>query len=622
MRFRKDINGLRAIAVIAVVLFHFNASWMPGGFAGVDVFFVISGFLMTGIIFRGFEQENFSILKFYVARANRIIPALAVLCLVLLVFGWFYLTPLDYKALGKHVGSSMSFLSNIIYWRESGYFDATSHEKWLLHTWSLSAEWQFYIIYPLVLVAMRKFMSLKAMKATILVGTVLGFIFCVIVTYKWPNSAYYLLPTRAWEMMIGGVAYLYPLKFAENRKKAFEWFGLTLIILSYIFISKENLWPGYLALIPVLGAFLLVQAQRNDSAVTGNVLFQLLGKWSYSIYLWHWPLVVLSNYYSIESAIFLIIFSVFIGFLSYRFVESNFVNNNSVNWISIGKPLIICLFVIFFSTLPFNDVYLNKFENDGFFDKNVDIRNDWFYPKESETIKGVDINFVEGVGKENVLFLGDSLIQQYYILTKERSVKNNLFFLTESGCFPVSGFKYRGGHDCHNFMWLEKIINEVNFSKVVVTGNLDQYLLRNDNFIERHDGFLVSLDTIDGKEELRRRIIELFNILSEKTDKAYYIFPTPKGDMYDYDYLGRLELLGNGSKDIAFPKNNNVEYKEFIIPILNEFDVEIIDPQQFLCKPNCSPFYNGYRLTHRDSSHLSASYVAKEVHYLDFLISN
>ena len=293
MQFRKDINGLRAIAVIAVVLFHFNASWMPGGFAGVDVFFVISGFLMTGIIFRGIEQDNFSILKFYVARAKRIIPALAVLCLVLLVFGWFYLTPLDYRALGKHAGSSMGFLSNIIYWRESGYFDAASHEKWLLHTWSLSAEWQFYIIYPLVLIAMRKFMSLKAMKATVLVGTVLGFIFCVVATYKWPNPAYYLLPTRAWEMMIGGVAYLYPLKLAENRKKIFEWGGLALIILSYIFISKENLWPGYLALIPVFGAFLLIQAQRNDSIVTGNIIFQSLGKWSYSIYLWHWPITVI-----------------------------------------------------------------------------------------------------------------------------------------------------------------------------------------------------------------------------------------------------------------------------------------------------------------------------------------
>lgn len=164
MKFRKDINGLRAIAVIAVVLFHFNASWLPGGFAGVDVFFVISGFLMTGIIFRGIEQDNFSILNFYIARANRIIPALALLCFVLLVFGWFYLTPLEYQSLGKHAASSVSFLSNFTYWSEAGYFAAASHEKWLLHTWSLSVEWQFYIIYPLMLVAMRKFISIKTMK--------------------------------------------------------------------------------------------------------------------------------------------------------------------------------------------------------------------------------------------------------------------------------------------------------------------------------------------------------------------------------------------------------------------------------------------------------------------------
>ena len=120
MNFRQDINGLRAIAVIVVVLFHFNSSWIPGGFIGVDVFFVISGFLMTGIIFRGLEQESFSLLKFYVARANRIIPPLAVLCLVLLTFGWVYLTPPDYKILGEHVSSSMGFFSNITYWKESG----------------------------------------------------------------------------------------------------------------------------------------------------------------------------------------------------------------------------------------------------------------------------------------------------------------------------------------------------------------------------------------------------------------------------------------------------------------------------------------------------------------------
>lgn len=323
MKFRKDINGLRAFAVIGVLLFHFNASWMPGGFAGVDVFFVISGFLMTGIIFRGIEQEKFSILNFYVARANRIIPALALLCLVLLVFGWFYLTPLEYEALGKHAASSVGFLSNFAYWTEAGYFDAASHEKWLLHTWTLSVEWQFYIIYPLILVAMRKFLSIKTMKLTILVATVLAFIFCVYSTYKWPNASYFLLSARAWEMLIGGVAYLYPFTLQEKKKKFVEVIGLALVIGSYFLISAENAWPGYLALFPVVGSFLIIQAQRNDSIITSNIVFQKIGTWSYSIYLWHWPLVVIIYTFALpEYYIYLgMALSILLGFLSYRYVE-------------------------------------------------------------------------------------------------------------------------------------------------------------------------------------------------------------------------------------------------------------------------------------------------------------
>jgi len=364
MQFRKDINGLRAVAVIAVILFHFNESWLRGGFAGVDVFFVISGFLMTGIIFRKIEQENFSILRFYVARANRIIPALAFLCFVLLIFGWFFLIPLDYKMLGKHVASSMGFLSNIIYWQESGYFDVASREKWLLHTWSLSVEWQFYMAYPIVLVAMRKLMSLKAMKITVLLGTVLGFIFCVVATYKWVNSSYFLLPTRIWEMMIGGVAYLYPFTLQDKRKKLVEWVGIVLIVSSYFLISKENPWPGYFSIFPVLGAFLIIQAQRNDSFITGNIVFQKLGAWSYSIYLWHWPIVVAIYYFSLnEIYIYLgICLSILLGFLSNKYIERIKFSNDFYHLLGYlkCKPIYILLLVALpacfvFSSQGFNN---------------------------------------------------------------------------------------------------------------------------------------------------------------------------------------------------------------------------------------------------------------------------
>jgi len=364
MLFRKDINGLRAIAVIAVVLFHFNENWIQGGFAGVDVFFVISGFLMTGIIFRGFEQANFSLLRFYVARANRIIPALAVLCLFLVIFGWFYLTPIDYKSLGMHIGSSIGFFSNIVYWRESGYFDASSHEKWLLHTWSLSVEWQFYIFYPIFLVIMHRVMSIKMMKIALLVLTCLGFILGVIFTFKWPNPSYYLLSSRAWEMMLGGIAYVYPFALKKQQSKQLEWLGLTLILASYFLISKSNHWPGYLAIIPVLGAFFVIQSNQDNSLLTRSKAFQNLGRWSYSIYLWHWPIVVAINYFSFNRLyIYLgILCSIFLGYLSHKYIErisfkSHF--NSLMNYFTC-KPLYIALVILL---LGFGVYFTNGVEN-------------------------------------------------------------------------------------------------------------------------------------------------------------------------------------------------------------------------------------------------------------------
>ena len=248
---------------------------------------------MTGIIFRGLDTGDFSILRFYLARAKRIIPALAVFCGVILTANFFYLNPVDFAALGKHISSSLGFVSNFTYWQESGYFDQASHEKWLLHTWSLSAEWQFYILYPIILLLLKQLLSYGALKISVLLLTIVGFLVSALTSHLWPDAAYYLLHTRAWEMLLGGVAFLYPLSLSPALQKASFFGGLGLIISSYALVDGSIPWPGIAALAPVFGTYLIIIANNNETTLVRLGVLQKIGLWSYSIYLWHWALVVL-----------------------------------------------------------------------------------------------------------------------------------------------------------------------------------------------------------------------------------------------------------------------------------------------------------------------------------------
>jgi peptidoglycan/LPS O-acetylase OafA/YrhL len=431
VQFRKDINGLRAIAVIAVVLFHFNSAWMPGGFAGVDVFFVISGYLMTGIIISAIEKNSFSILNFYIARANRIIPALALLCLVLLSTLIFFLSPSEYQLLASHVASSISFLSNFVYWSESGYFDAASHEKWLLHTWSLSAEWQFYIIYPLILIMLRKLFTLGLIKIILVTTTGLGFIFGILASSRWPDSSYFLLHTRAWEMMFGGIAFLYPISFSDRYKKVIECAGIVLILIAYIFITKYNSWPGYLAALPVFGSFLIIQANRGDSLVTGNFIFQKIGAWSYSIYLWHWPIVVAISYFNFggEFVYLGIGLSVLLGYLSNRFIEKIKFRTTFKSPASYftSKPLYISLLLCIFGFFAYHNTNLlyrlpATVYSGVTLDENTDDNGEytWELHKKLNRV----ISFEED--KTKVLIIGDSQAGDFLNILYESNRLDNL----------------------------------------------------------------------------------------------------------------------------------------------------------------------------------------------------
>jgi peptidoglycan/LPS O-acetylase OafA/YrhL len=356
MQFRIDINGLRAIAVIAVVLFHFKAQWLPGGFSGVDVFFVISGYLMTAIIFTKIDRHSFSIFDFYKSRGRRIIPPLAILCSVLLIFGWFNLYPTDFKALAKHTFTSLLFVSNFIYANENGYFTAAITEKWLLHTWSLSVEWQFYILFPLLVLLLKKTLKTRSVSLALIALTLLSFLFTLYAANQFPDKAFFLLPTRAWELFAGGLVFLFPLSLTKKKQYGLEILGLALIIFGYFYIQETDLWPGLLTLLPILGACLLLLANNQDSLITGNPILQRIGSASYSIYLWHWPVYVYMHHqgwtHSTSMLICGIAVSVLFGWCSYYFIEQQ--NKRAYLSNAFPKPLVLFLPVVILAILVYS----------------------------------------------------------------------------------------------------------------------------------------------------------------------------------------------------------------------------------------------------------------------------
>tara|TARA_B100000508_G_scaffold81048_1_gene62981 strand:- start:627 stop:2564 length:1938 start_codon:yes stop_codon:yes gene_type:complete len=626
VKFRKDINGLRAIAVIAVVLFHFNPNLMPGGFAGVDVFFVISGYLMTSIIFRGLEQKNFSILKFYIARANRIIPALAVLCLTLLVFGWFFLIPTDYKVLAKHTATSTSFLSNIIYWTESGYFDSSSHEKWLLHTWSLSVEWQFYIIYPAALVLLSRVLSVTALKNCIIHLTLVGFIFCIYATFTWPNMSYYLFPTRAWEMMFGGLAYLFSLNnMSEKQKRNIGVIGNCLIITSCVFITQDVPWPGYMAIVPVLGAFLVIQAQNSNSFISQNIFIQKIGSWSYSIYLWHWPIVVGLAYFSIYNIYTVlagITLTILFGYLSYKYIERiNFKTtfHKPIDLVK-SKPL----HIVFFTCILSSTIYITNGIS-GHYNENVLIAD-----RESSNKNPfkcmVENKFPCYIGnKENVkaIIIGDSHADA--LTTSLASVfnlnKEGIIALTKSACpYIINALSTKSGNECfiENQKREEFLLNNYENIPVVWAARTGVYIYGQSNK-KRINNKLDTQPSIFFKEKYNIPnedfFIELEENLNETISKLrkkhpiYIVQPTPEMRRNIPKAIAKNYLLKNESTEFAIDESlylqRNTKIRNLLKKIAYTNDSVILDPAKILCSDNKCIAEIQNRPIYFDGDHLS-----------------
>lgn len=338
--YRPDIDGLRALAVVSVILFHAGLFGVSGGFVGVDIFFVISGFLITSIIIADIDQQRFSLFSFYERRIRRIFPALFAVLLVTIVVAKILLLPKEYEAFGHSVIATDFFVSNLWFWHEAGYFDAPAAVKPLLHTWSLAVEEQFYFFFPLFLTLVAKYAKRRFVLYTVFT-LIVSLALSAWGAYYKPTSTFYLVPTRAWELMLGSVLAMAAIKPIHPRwtREILAVTGLCLIGWSTFRFSDSTPFPGLNALYPCIGTALLIYTGADGktavSRLLGTRILVFIGLISYSLYLWHWPTIVFARYYEIEAlsvqqVLALLLAVCVVSTLSWKYIERPFRKKNSI----------------------------------------------------------------------------------------------------------------------------------------------------------------------------------------------------------------------------------------------------------------------------------------------------
>lgn len=343
LQYRPEIDGLRAIAILLVVFYHADL-FVTGGYIGVDVFFVLSGFLITSLIRKDLERGRFTFRHFWERRARRIAPALIAVSIATLIAGYFSLLPAGLKALGAAATAQSLFSANIHYWRSTGYFGAAAEEMPLLHTWSLAVEEQFYIFIPVAMWALYRLRRVTTRDRTFAfftVTAVLSFgasLYCI---GRWPTTTFFLLPTRAWELLLGAIVPLLPLRSAATPKvfrELLSLLGLGLIVVPAFTYTKQTLFPGITAVPPCLGTAFVVWSNERDTdgvmptrvaGALANRAMVAVGLISYSLYLWHWPFLAFGRYlqpvpFAKDHNVAALALATACSLLSYKLVETPF----------------------------------------------------------------------------------------------------------------------------------------------------------------------------------------------------------------------------------------------------------------------------------------------------------
>jgi peptidoglycan/LPS O-acetylase OafA/YrhL len=622
LKYRPEIDGLRALAVIPVILFHAGVKYFNGGYIGVDIFFVISGYLISSIIKRDLELDRFSILTFYERRARRILPALSAVLITTTLFGWFFFDPKYYLDYFKSLFSVSVFSSNIWFWRSSDYFSMNAELKPLLHTWSLSVEEQYYIFFPLIMMFLWRF-GLKFIQIILIGIFFLSFGAGLYDAQVDTNRGFYLLHTRTWELLIGVF-----IAFNEKKIKHFfriipnqylSLFGFTLICFSIFYYNKWTPFPSYNALIPTVGTALLIMFCTRETIIFRLLTIRavvLVGLISYSAYLWHQPVfAVIRYFYGLGVSKYILITagagSLFIAYLSWRFIEAPFRST-----VTFGRKSIFSLSLV---TL-FSFISIGLF---GYYEKGFDSRLNKFDKKLLKSAisspmrkkchsRDLKDSCVYNSGEREIVTFGDShTVELSYSISKLlKSRKIKVLHLSRSACIPLiisdknNPFNYL--ENCSD--WLSEGIEYIKSNKIisdVVISFRMPYHLFGDQ-LETYP-LLPNKKSLEEKKRIWDSYIKLLKSIKSSNKKIHLVLSPPELPRMPSHLLFTGDALDNKNY-IGVSKSWFDSRNKFIYSRLKDFD-EIVDfvydPSRTFCDSEYCYLNDGVNSYYFDDDHMS-----------------
>ena len=643
LNYKPEIDGLRALAVISVVLYHakfsiLNFNIFSGGFLGVDIFFVISGYLITLIILKELSiSKKFSFINFYERRARRIIPTFFFILIFISPLAWLILLPFDYIVYAKSNISAVFFYSNYFFWKEQlVYASESALLKPLLHTWTLSIEEQFYILFPLIFIFFWKYLK-KYLLIILILGLVISLFFADFISYRFPTFNFYNLLSRAWELLAGSLVALIQFKNYKIIKKSYfpyiSFCAFLIIIISLFYFDSSIRNPSLLTFIPVISTSILIYSLSHQSLVKSFLSFSAfvkLGLISYSLYLWHFPLFAFARIgnlfdYNWSVKIIVIFISIFFSLLTYNYIEKPFRDKNKIPRKKIIYFLIFSLiFLLFLSSFIIRGAgFVNRLP------KNIEenpFEKSWFQLKDNNGRcmdrfkKYCEFN----KDKKKIIYLvGDSHMGSLANTINEKIIKDKFNFkvIVNGGCFYTPNLDKVGSQDeipdkqC-NINFHEFVRQQLLTSKdsiVIIGGNLPLYLNQK-SFSGRSYGRFKSYGDKNAEDLIKNSL----NELAQSNSKIVIIYPIPEFKVNVPQYL----FLINNLKFIDFLYKGNLQYSYQEYSERTKSTYEIYDsilgknvfrvyPEKIICNQMQCKSYNNDTNFYSDHNHPSQHFINK-----------